>query len=73
MGLKHQFIARAAKKKSLRDIVYGAKRDYPKIELFYDGVYVGTTTWSRTCKEAKRRFAKDNPKLNATKIRACFK
>ena len=31
---------------------YGNKRDYPKIDLYYLGDYYGTTTWSKTCKDA---------------------
>ena len=36
----------------------GEKRDYPKIDLYYDGHYKATTTWSRTCAEAKEHFHK---------------
>lgn len=36
----------------MSNLQYGDKRDYPKIDIFYDGVYNYTTTWSRTCKEA---------------------
>ena len=32
---------------------YGDKRDYRKIDLFYGGAYICSTTWARTCKEAK--------------------
>ena len=32
---------------------YGDKRDYRKIDLSYDGAYICSTTWGRTCKEAK--------------------
>lgn len=35
---------------------YGEKRDYPKIDIYVKGKYVCTTTWSRTCKEAKERY-----------------
>ena len=40
---------------------YGVKRNYRKIDIFHraDGsgwIYVGSTTWSRTCREAKDRF-----------------
>lgn len=31
---------------------YGQKRDYPKIDLFFNGDYYKTTTWSKTCKQA---------------------
>ena len=37
-------------------MAYGAKRDYRKIDIFVSGVYVGSTTWSRTCAEAVARF-----------------
>ncbi len=39
-------------------IKYGDKRDYPKIELFSKrtGKYLGTTTWSRTVKEAESMY-----------------
>lgn len=36
-------------------IKYGDKRDYPKINLFEDGEYIGSTTWSKTCKDAIAR------------------
>ncbi len=42
-------------------MAYGDKRDYRKIEIFVNGKYIATTTWSKTCKEAKRRFLNDHP------------
>ncbi len=47
--------------------MYGDKRDYPKIELYTmspstgEWQYAGTTTWSRTCKEAAQRFKALHP------------
>ena len=35
---------------------YGEKRDYPKIDIYRDGAYVGSTNWSRTLREAKDRY-----------------
>jgi len=40
---------------------YGNKRDYPKIDFYHrrpNGTnhYCGSTTWSRTCREALARF-----------------
>jgi hypothetical protein len=35
---------------------YGDKRDYRKIDIYVDGKYVATTTWSKTLREAKARF-----------------
>lgn len=31
---------------------YGQKRDYPKIDLYVDGVYYGSTNWARTLETA---------------------
>ncbi len=39
------------------DIPYGQRRDYPKICIYVDGDYVGTTTWARTCKIAREQYA----------------
>jgi hypothetical protein len=49
---------------------YGDKRDYPKIELVYGGVYKGTTTWSKTCREAREKFIERHPHLDPSKVRA---
>jgi hypothetical protein len=44
-------------------MVYGDKRDYKKIYIFVKNMangqflYKATTTWSRTCKEARERYA----------------
>lgn len=35
---------------------YGSKRDYPKIDIYVNGKYVASTTWSATCKEARTRY-----------------
>lgn len=43
---------------------YGDKRDYPKINIFvrhHNGkesyfAYAASTTWAKTCKEAKERY-----------------
>lgn len=46
---------------------YGDKRDYAKIDLFTMSPstgrwqYAGTTTWSRTVKDAARRFQALHP------------
>ena len=36
----------------MRNLQYGDKRDYPKIDIFFGGVYQYTTTGAKTCKEA---------------------
>jgi hypothetical protein len=50
----------------------GEKQDYPKIDLYYDGHYKATTTWSRTCAEAKEHFHKAHPSYALSKIVARF-
>lgn len=40
---------------------YGDKRDYPKIELYRNGVYWRSTTWAKTCKEAKEKLVNSDP------------
>ena len=57
---------------------YGDKRDYRKIDLFVRsdilGVrqYVGSTTWSRTCREAADQLAKLHPNISRSNITAWF-
>ena len=41
--------------------IYGNKRDYPKIDIHINGVYVCSTTWSRNVKEAKSKFIETHP------------
>jgi hypothetical protein len=35
----------------------GAKRNYPLIDVFVDGEYSASTTWAKTLREAKERYA----------------
>lgn len=37
-------------------MAYGNKRDYRAIRIYVSGKYVGTTTWSKSLKEAKDRY-----------------
>lgn len=37
---------------------YGEKRDYPKIEIWAENHGPFITTWSRTVKEARERYAR---------------
>ena len=37
---------------------YGDKRNYKKINIYVDGKYVCSTTWPRTCFEAKKHFSR---------------
>lgn len=55
-------------------MAYGDKRDYPKIDIYVDGNYRCSTTWSRTCREAVENFKQINPVVTsrATKITAKF-
>lgn len=36
----------------------------PKIDVYVGGVYKGSTNWSRTCKEAKKKYLDKNPTVN---------
>jgi len=60
--------------KELKDLLdkagYGNRRDYPKIDLYIDGRYEGTTTWAKTCKVAKARKRLQVGLLDKCKIEA---
>ena len=58
---------------------YGDKRDYKKIDIFLkysDGTfnYVESTTWSKTCKDAKARWLEKNSHrcIIASDVKALF-
>jgi len=38
---------------------YGDKRDYKKIDILWYGKYECSTTWFKTCKEAKQAWIKE--------------
>lgn len=43
------------------------KKDYRKIDIYMNGRYEASTTWSKTCKEAKANFCNTydlHPTLN---------
>lgn len=40
----------------MKNLPYGIKRDYPKIDLYFKGKYVCSTTWAKTLKIAKDAF-----------------
>lgn len=56
---------------------YGDKRDYPEIQIFHRAggrwSYVCTTTWSRTCRQAKERFLAWHGNLKPDHVKAAFK
>lgn len=52
---------------------YGNKRDNPKIELYYKGKYVATTTWARNLKEALNKYLEANPNKDGAHLRASYK
>ncbi len=35
------------------------KKDYPKIDIFVDGIYKATTTWRKSCKDARKAYSLD--------------
>lgn len=39
---------------------YGDKKDYPKIDIYLNGVYTSSTTWARNIKEAINRYKLTN-------------
>ena len=59
-------------------MAYGDRREYPAIELFFlagpnkktDWRYSATTTWARTCKEAKERYLAWHGNLKPDQVRA---
>lgn len=54
------------------------KTDYPKIDLFLciDGIsqwgYVASTTWAKTCSEAKANYIKAHPHIKPDQVKASF-
>lgn len=54
---------------------YGTYRDYPKIHIYVGtrGVwnYVASTTWARTCKEARAIYA-DEKGLSVDNVKTLF-
>ncbi len=54
---------------------YGTYRDYPKIHIYVVAYgscnYVASTTWARTCKEARAIYA-DEKGLRLGDVRASF-
>ena len=53
-------------------MTYGDKRNYPKIDIFWRGLYRSSTTWSKTCREAKERFIDAHPNLLLADVKANF-
>lgn len=37
------------------------KTDYPKIDIYVDGVYKRSTTWSKTCRGAIEKYKAAHP------------
>ena len=56
---------------------YGTYRDYPKIHIYVGGHSIGSwnyaasTTWARTCKEARAIYA-DEKGLGMGNVKALF-
>ncbi len=51
---------------------YGNKRDYRKIDVFRHGVYVCSTTWAKSCKEAKHYWLHKNPLIDSKTVTARY-
>jgi hypothetical protein len=43
-----------------------------KIEIFVNGVYMCTTTQSKTCREAREKFLRANPQYASARVQAFF-
>lgn len=56
---------------------YGDKRDYPKIDIYTRlghgqlWRYCCSSTWSRTCREAKEVFTRKNSAYTESNVKAC--
>ena len=57
----------------LKTSAYGDKRDYPKIEIFVGGEYRATTSWAKSCKEAKEKFLEKNPTISPSEVKCEYK
>lgn len=51
---------------------YGDKRDYKKIDIYYKGEYKGSTTWSKTCKQAKEIYCETWEITDKENVKARF-
>jgi len=51
-------------------MAYGDKRDYPKIDIYAQGIYQCSTTWAKSCKEARERYK--SPTGGTAKITAHY-
>ena len=51
---------------------YGDKRDYAKIDIYWRGTYKASTTWAKTCREAKERFLMIHTTLIPSEIKCRF-
>lgn len=54
-------------------MAYGDKRDYRKIDIYtVQGRYLCSTTWARTLKEAKQRYAEKEAELYTLRLDYCI-
>ena len=53
-------------------MTYGDKRDYRIIEIFVNGKYQASTTWAKTCREAKARYLAAHPTIAAETVKTLF-
>jgi hypothetical protein len=52
--------------------VHGDRRDYDAVDIYVNGKYRCTTTWSRNLTEARARFLEAHPEELAETISACY-
>jgi hypothetical protein len=51
---------------------YGDNRDNKKIEIFVNGKYEATTTWAKTCQEAKQKYLEKNKDVDPSSVKCSF-
>ena len=73
LEFRHQ--STGAKHMNRKNAPYGTYRDYPKIHIYVSAYgswsYVASTTWARTCKEARAIYA-DEKGLCLGNVKAVF-
>jgi len=51
---------------------HGDKRDFPKIDIYVSGKYVASTSWSKTCAEAKEKYLEKHKNTDAAEVKCSF-
>jgi hypothetical protein len=51
---------------------YGYHPKNPKIDIYYNGKYAGSTNWSSNLKMAKEKYIEQNKEVDPEKVKAVF-